>query len=106
MTDGIAQAMSAGCQSPLAPSDEGGGSYGGIAAEIAAKNMPPACFLHAATEGLSPTTPSNPTTLPPQICAKRRTHQKFLKKRDFSSHHAIIKHVSNGPWAVAVSISN
>ena len=29
------------------------GSYGGIAAEIAAKNMPPACFLYAATEGLT-----------------------------------------------------
>ena len=51
MTDGIARAMSAGCQSPLAPSDEGGGSYGGIAAEIGGKNMPPACFLNTPTEG-------------------------------------------------------
>jgi len=30
---------------------EGGVSYGGIAAEIGAKNMPPACFLNAPTEG-------------------------------------------------------
>ena len=30
---------------------EGGGSYGGIAAEIGAKNMPPACFFNAPTEG-------------------------------------------------------
>ena len=27
------------------------GCYGGIAAEIGAKNMPPACFLNAPTEG-------------------------------------------------------
>ena len=30
---------------------EGGVSYSGIAAEIGAKNMPPACFLNAPTEG-------------------------------------------------------
>ena len=30
---------------------EGGVSYGGIAAENGAKNMPPACFLNAPTEG-------------------------------------------------------
>ena len=35
----------------LASLCEGGGSYGGIAAEIGAKNMPPACFLNAPTEG-------------------------------------------------------
>ncbi len=35
------------------PCVKGGGDYGGTAAEIATKNMPPACFLHAATEGLS-----------------------------------------------------
>ena len=35
------------------PCVRGGGSYGGIAAEIVAKNMPPACFLNAPTEGLS-----------------------------------------------------
>ena len=45
MTDGIARAMSAGCQSPLAPSDEGGGSYGGIAAEIGGKGVK-TCHRH------------------------------------------------------------
>ena len=35
----------------MPPSDEGGGSYGGIAAEIGGKNMPPACFLNTPTEG-------------------------------------------------------
>ena len=35
----------------LASLCEGGVSYGGIAAEIGAKNMPPACFLNAPTEG-------------------------------------------------------
>ena len=35
----------------LASLCEGGGSYGGIAAEIGAKNMPPACFFNAPTEG-------------------------------------------------------
>ena len=35
------------------PCVKGSGNYGGTAAEIATKNMPPACFLHAATEGLS-----------------------------------------------------
>ena len=33
------------------PCVRGGGSYGGIAAEIGAKNMPPACFFNAPTEG-------------------------------------------------------
>ena len=35
----------------LASLCEGGVSYGGIAAEIGAKNMPPACFFNAPTEG-------------------------------------------------------
>ena len=35
------------------PCVKGAVSYGGIAAEIGAKNMPPACFLNAPTGGLS-----------------------------------------------------
>ena len=35
----------------LGPLCEGAVSYGGIAAEIGAKNMPPACFLNAPTGG-------------------------------------------------------
>ena len=59
-----------------APLCKGAVSYGGIAAEIGTKNMPPACFLNVPTEGLSGLRQSlrQRFALPPQLCTPQCAH--------------------------------